>query len=276
MTNINDDIFDQLIERMMTQPEELGEASVRDADQRQTAEEIELAAASAMLATMQPVREPLPESVRERVLKDAGKYVQGPVARPVTDIASRRPVTVIEPAPQSNSRWFGGLGWAAAAALLVALLTNQPAQVPVSPSDTSAQVADAQAPALTPAAQREALLRRPGSMTVRWGESDIDGFDGVTGDVVWNNNEQTGFMRFVNMPANAPGVLQYQLWIVDPERDANPVDGGVFNITASNGEVLIPIDAKLDILSPAAFAITREQPGGVVVSEGPLVLVAAI
>jgi len=38
--------------------------------------------------------------------------------------------------------------------------------------------------------------------------------------------------------------------------------------------VIIPIDAKLDVLDPEAFAITREQPGGVVVSNGPLLMVA--
>ena len=67
------------------------------------------------------------------------------------------------------------------------------------------------------------------------------------------------------MPPNDPSQEQYQLWIIDPERDAEPIDGGVFDV-ASSGEVVVPIQAKLKVLKPAAFAITIEKPGGVVVS----------
>jgi hypothetical protein len=34
----------------------------------------------------------------------------------------------------------------------------------------------------------------------------------------------------------------------------------------SDGETIVPIQAKLKVLKPAAFAITIEKPGGVVVS----------
>ena len=67
------------------------------------------------------------------------------------------------------------------------------------------------------------------------------------------------------MPVNDPGVEQYQLWIIDPRRDDEPIDGGVFDISKS-GEVIVPINAKLDVISPQAFAVTIEKPGGVVVS----------
>jgi phosphotransferase system IIA component len=53
------------------------------------------------------------------------------------------------------------------------------------------------------------------------------------------------------------------------------VDGGVFDIQASNGEVIIPINAKLAVNKPTAFAITLEKTGGVVVSAGPLLVVAS-
>lgn len=87
----------------------------------------------------------------------------------------------------------------------------------------------------------------------------------VTGDVVWSNSEQRGFMKFVGMPINDPQLEQYQLWIIDPSRDDEPIDGGVFNIT-SLGESIIPIQAKLTVGEPKAFAVTIEKPGGVVVS----------
>ena len=62
---------------------------------------------------------------------------------------------------------------------------------------------------------------------------------------------------------------QYQLWIVDPDRAPQPVDGGVFDVAARPGRQVIPIDPALVIDQPAAFVITLEQAGGVVVSEGP-------
>jgi hypothetical protein len=40
--------------------------------------------------------------------------------------------------------------------------------------------------------------------------------------------------------------------------------------------VTIPIHAKLRIGRPKAFAITLEHAGGVVVSDGPLLVVAAV
>jgi hypothetical protein len=77
---------------------------------------------------------------------------------------------------------------------------------------------------------------------------------------------QTGFMRFVGLHANAPSKEQYQLWIFDAERDQRyPVDGGVFDVS-SDGEVVVPIKARLHVSSATLFAVTVEKPGGVVVS----------
>ena len=116
-------------------------------------------------------------------------------------------------------------------------------------------------------------LGLPGTITVPWSASEFDAYSGVTGDVVWNNEEQRGYLRLAGMPVNDPSVRQYQLWIVDPSRDEKPVDGGVFDIPAGAEPVIIPIDAKLPISEPVLFAVTREKPGGVVVSGGPLLLV---
>lgn len=115
----------------------------------------------------------------------------------------------------------------------------------------------------------------PDVLTLPWAPPTAAGYEGVTGDVVWSQSRQQGYLRLANMPVNDPARRQYQLWIVDPDRDKNPVDGGVFNVSAT-GEVIIPIQAKLQIRSPKAFAITAEQPGGVVVSAGPLLVVASI
>jgi anti-sigma-K factor RskA len=109
---------------------------------------------------------------------------------------------------------------------------------------------------------------------IEWSAPEDPRFRGVTGDVVWSDSLQAGFMRLRGMPANDPAREQYQLWIVDPERAAQPVDGGVFDIRDATGEIIVPIQAKLAVDDPAAFAITLEKPGGVVVSAGPLLVVA--
>ena len=74
--------------------------------------------------------------------------------------------------------------------------------------------------------------------------------------------------------------IRDRLWIVDASRDpkienTNRVDGGVFDINAQ-GEVIVPINAKLLARNATAFAITVEAPGGVVESKGPLQALAVV
>lgn len=98
---------------------------------------------------------------------------------------------------------------------------------------------------------------------------------GASGDVVWSPSAQRGYMRFVGLPRNDPTKTQYQLWIFDRARDqAFPVDGGVFDVTAS-GEVIVPITAKLHVDDATLFAVTVERPGGVVVSTRQHIVVTA-
>lgn len=154
----------------------------------------------------------------------------------------------------------GYLGWALAATLAAALVVVR-TEGPVAPDSI--------------AARASLVDEATDVVTLPWTRPTAEGYEGVTGDVVWSESKQQGYLRLANMPVNDPARVQYQLWIVDPERDGkHPVDGGVFDVS-STGEVIIPIQAKLQIRSPKAFAITAEQPGGVVVSAGPLLVVAA-
>jgi anti-sigma-K factor RskA len=82
-------------------------------------------------------------------------------------------------------------------------------------------------------------------------------------------------MSLANLPVNDPSKNQYQLWIVDPERDEFPVDGGVFDIPAGSETAVIPIRNTLQISKPDAFVITLEQPGGVVKSKQEVVVALA-
>ncbi len=157
------------------------------------------------------------------------------------------------------------IGWSLAAgmAMLAAVgwFRVQPSVSDPLPSDTVVVVSAAD--------QYRDLMTAASAVQASWGVLEADAhpdFDSVTGDIVFVTDEQQGVMRFVGLPVNDPEVYQYQLWIADPSRDTEPVDGGVFDVTA-DGEVFIPVDAKLMALNPAAFVITVEQPGGVVESE---------
>lgn len=101
----------------------------------------------------------------------------------------------------------------------------------------------------------------------------------VIGDVVWSDTLNKGYMRISGLAINDPSMEQYQLWIFDATRPSGelpqfgeglltqrPIDGGVFDIN-EDGEVIIEINAKLFVQNAAAFAITVEPPGGVVVSD---------
>lgn len=149
------------------------------------------------------------------------------------------------------------LGWAAAACFALVLFVSSD-ESPTEPSLTD---------------QRQALLSE--QQTVQLSFAGTENFSGLEGDVVWTDDGQTGFMRFNGLPANDPTAAQYQLWIVDPERDERPVDGGVFDIPAGGGDIVVPIRAALRVDDPVAFVITVEQPGGVVVSKQEIVAAIA-
>lgn len=122
---------------------------------------------------------------------------------------------------------------------------------------------------LSPSAARQALIAAdPAALRMDWtrGPSELSG--DPSGDVLWSESQQRGFMRFSGLPANDPIRTRYQLWIFDRTRNATqPVDGGVFDIAPGTGESIIPIRAKLAVRQGFAFAVTVEEPGGVVVSE---------
>ena len=88
-----------------------------------------------------------------------------------------------------------------------------------------------------------------------------------TGDIVWSDSRQEGYVRVSGLPKNDPTKETYQLWLVAENQDPKtPVDGGTFDI-GSDGEVVIPISAKVKAINPQVFAITIEKPGGVPVSK---------
>lgn len=163
---------------------------------------------------------------------------------------------------ESSGSGFGALaafaGWAAAAALLVGLLFSM---------DRVAKLEEG-ASRIAPDQQLAQLeLVAPDVQTLGW--LPLGGAPAPKGSVIWSNERNEGFMRIQGLPVNDPSKKQYQLWIfrgTDPGAEPHPVDGGVFDV-ATTGEVLIPIDAKIRVGEAGTFAVTVEEPGGVVVSK---------
>jgi hypothetical protein len=237
----------------------LAQGNYTDADQ------FEATAAALMLASA-PEDEPLPDSLRSRLEQQADAFI---AAAPAP--ASVTPLTVKTPA--SPTRGPSKLPWFAAAACAVLALAGWWPREEREPDILSQASADME----TVARARERLLAQSTVLQREWKTTEDPAAKGVTGDVVWDAQAQVGYMRFRGLPMNNPQEMQYQLWIFDATRgDKFPVDGGVFNIPAnSNGEVIVPILAKLPVRDPALFAVTAEKPGGVVVSDRERILVLA-
>ncbi len=179
------------------------------------------------------------------------------------------PYTIAQESPADASAWRWVPWMVAAAALLIATVSVLvPRSIPNAPDLK---------------VQRQALIDgTPAGMLIQWdwiSTDDAAVVGDVIGDVVWSDAENRGYMRISGLAVNDPSLDQYQLWIFDATRPSGdlpqfgegllsqrPVDGGVFDVHA-DGEVIIEIDAKLVVEQAAAFAITVEPPGGVVVSD---------
>jgi len=248
---------------------------------------LERAAAAVVLAGSS-TQQPLPAALAERVAQQAAAHFASPskignleAARAAAVDAARTSAqsasaasaaSAARPMPRTNR--YGAYGWLAAAAFLVLAIfawqrSPPPPVVPVAqqtPPPVIAPPAEKPAPP-TPAEERAALLAKSDSLKIPLTATKDPAAAGVTGDVAWDPATQRGFLHFTGLAANDPAVHQYQIWIFDAGRDKRyPVDGGVFDVPANTAEVVVPIRAELMVRKPAAFAVTVEKPGGVVVS----------
>jgi hypothetical protein len=156
--------------------------------------------------------------------------------------------------------------WAAAASLLLAIAGWWPRLVTERATVAATPVVNS---AVDPLAGRTAMLAAQSSIRAALKPGPSGGAV-LTGDVVFDPVTQRGFLLFRGIPANDPRLARYQLWIADSSRkEPQPVDGGVFDVSAANsvaGDVIIPFNARLPVGAAAAFVITEEAPPGVVVS----------
>lgn len=205
------------------------------------------AAANAFLLDNIAAADDVPTTLKQKLRHDADRFFNSPTA---DVIEFRKPFL-------RRDSW----GWATAAAIALLFIVSSLLNYPSTPE---------------PEGDRKHLVANVnGTVVVPWAVPEDPQYANVVGNVVWNDDRQEGYMLLSGMPVNDPAKSQYQLWLVDSDRYTYPVDGGVFDVPEGAPSVVIPIDAKLAVSNPTVFAITREQPGGVVVSEGPLLVVAS-
>ena len=163
---------------------------------------------------------PLPSSLSEKLGKTTQQFISGDNK---------------DSDDQKVTPFVNWLGWGIAACLAVLLLLG--------PSEPKVA---------TVAEKFEVLKESSGSMLLEFAPAS-DPYAKVEGEVIWNDERQEGYMSLINLAANNPKENQYQLWIVDPERDELPVDGGVFDIPEGVDKALIPIKNALQVDKPTLF-----------------------
>jgi hypothetical protein len=207
--------------------------------------------------------EECPSDVMAALQASVDRYV----GRETDDASAPRPSMEIKPTSaeaelnERRSLAFHYAGWfAAAACFVLAVVAWWPTPV-VGPSDRLAAV-------------KSAVSESADAVTLEWAQWDgqlgLEGsaeVPGVTGEIVWSDQANTGFMVFEGLP-ELEGA-EYQLWIVDAERGLDQrVSGGVFTGAEDGGRIEVPIDeTPVPINEAAAFAVTIEKPGGTWVSD---------
>jgi hypothetical protein len=247
----------------------------------------ELAAAALNLTNLE-TDEPLPAHLQAKILDNAEEFF-APAERKqnafnfepkakesAAEVETVR--SVVETSPKTP--WWNWLGWGVAVAASIALAINlwltrvqPPAEIVKNP-----EVIQTPTPELTAQQKRQQLLASAKDLVqTSWTEVNPKQPLNISGDIVWSNAEQKGYLRFRGLPPNDPNRETYQLWIFDEAQDQKtPIDGGVFDVR-ENGEVIVPINAKLPVKKPLQFAVTAEKPGGVVVSKlGKVMAIAKV
>ena len=233
------------------------------------AEELDRIAALTALAFQTDSGDALPADLQKKILETSEAYL--PVAKTrKPSVTSKKPLptagssTRPPNSPAASSR-REVVAWLISASLLIALAIvwwGGPwrSRVAISLVDSRAKMLQSESDVLQTA----------------WSTTDDPNAQGVSGDIVWSNRLQRGFMRFQGLPKNNAALSQYQLWIFDGQQDQRyPIDGGVFDVDSATGDVVVPIHAKLQVMDPQMFAITIEKAGGVVVSNRErLILIA--
>jgi len=97
----------------------------------------------------------------------------------------------------------------------------------------------------------------------------------VTGAIRWSATGQRGRVTLHGLPINDPRQARFQIWIIDQDRDPRfPVDGGLFDVTGPDTSVVV--QPRVRVTAAREFLITRDAPGGAVVSDRQTIVARAV
>ncbi len=187
--------------------------------------------------------------------------------------------------PRSRLAWREVVAWSTAAACLLAVTvlwftrptTNQNSSLIVeTEAPAESAVVESREPAaaeLTIAEQREQLLASAPDVLhlklVSDNGRDVENESGA--DIVWSSGRQIGFLRLRGMAGGDLAQCQYQLWIVGSDVSGNEIiNGGIFPVDRSTGELILPIQADQFVQQPKMFVVIVEPSGGGAALTAPL------
>ncbi|HQR08632.1 MAG TPA: anti-sigma factor [Gemmatales bacterium] len=214
----------------------------------QNSDALDLTAAALDMALSSNQHEPLPAHLLSKLQSQGEAIVGENKSRKVVEPVRMEQAPTPQPALGSKKSLIQWAGWAVAAGVLIYIMLPKPGSV------KSHELAYQEM-------KDRGVVSYPGTTGPK-----AEG--PVSGEIVWDDKTQTGYMKLQGLPVNDPAKSQFQLWIFDDRKftEKTPVDGGVFDVKR-NGEVIIPIKANIKVSKPSLFAITKEQPGGVMVSD---------
>ena len=171
------------------------------------------------------------------------------------------------------------VAWLAAAACLLVAVFTWYARPTTAPPPNSPTVANIEPPVTTPgtdtpdpptatltvAQLREQLLASsPDVLHLQLVSNDSGAVARQPGgDIVWSSGRQMGYLRLQGLVNKDPPQCQYQLWIIGGDASSNEViNGGVFFVDRSKGELVLPIQADHFVQQPMMFVVSVEPLGG--------------
>jgi anti-sigma-K factor RskA len=230
-------------------------------------------------------KEPLPEQLQDRIRaqgrpglqpRSAGEDTAGEQSHENARAGADNPA---RPPNGERMRRREAFAWLAAAACLSVAVFVWYTRPTLAPPRKAPAIANSEPPAtppngatpapsptmLTVAQQREQLLASaPDVLHLQLVNSDNGAVARKPcGDIVWSNGLQIGYLRLQGLANDAPVQRQYQLWIIGGDASSNEfINGGMFYVDRSTGELTVPIQADHFVQLPKMFLVSVEPLGG--------------
>jgi anti-sigma-K factor RskA len=229
---------------------------------------LDLAAAAVHLALTESVEE-MPAALAEKLyLASAAMTPMPPVTRP-------RPAAKPQAKPKERAErrrppaWVAWSGWAVAASFgavaMFALARGPKVEVQYVEKIVPGPTVFVKLPPEIIEISKEPTLEVVRDRIQK--DPKVKEFAGTKGDistrVVWSGAKQDGVLEVSGLTVNNPSTEQYQLWVIDKSRspDPKPISVGVFD-AKSGVPTLVRVNVPLRLDDIAAFAISKEPPGG--------------